>query len=103
MYEIEENRTKSKISKSSIILPQVPHSTSSLPNFGLKLISPLLVSYPKYKRPSYSSSPKGVIRMYGVNSYKGLVKNYNEDRVSIVLNIKKPKDYAGYWPENLSI
>lgn len=41
--------------------------------------------------------------MYGVNSYKGLVKNYNEDRVSIVLNIKKPKDYAGYWPENLSI
>ena len=103
MYEFNEYRTKSKINKSTNILPQLPHSSSMLPNFGLKLISPLLVSYPKYKKPSYSSEPKGVIRMYGVNSYKGLVKNYNEDRVSIVLNIKKPKDYVGYWPDNLSI
>ena len=66
-------------------------------------IAPLLVSYPQYKKPSYSMGHLDPIKMYGVNSYKGLVKNYNEDRVSIVLNIKKPKDFEGYWPKNLSI
>ena len=66
-------------------------------------IAPLLVSYPQYKKPSYSMGHIDPIRMYGVNSYKGLVKNYNEDRVSIVLNIKKPINYKGHWPKNLSI
>ena len=103
MCDLNSTRTKSKLNTSMIHLPQLPLSTSNLPSFGLKLISPLLMSYPKYKKPSYSSSPKSPIRMYGVNSYKGLVKNYNEDRVSIVLNIKKPINYKGHWPKNLSI
>ena len=39
-----------------------------------------------------------------MNSYRGLVKKYNEDRVSIILNIAKPQNYTGgYWPKNLSI
>ena len=42
----------------------------------------------------------GVIKSYGVNTYQGIVRNYNEDRVSIIINMNKPKDYAkGRWPK----
>ena len=42
----------------------------------------------------------GVIRSYGVNTYQGIVRNYNEDRVSIIINMNKPKDYnKGRWPK----
>ena len=27
---------------------------------------------------------------YGANTHNGLVRNYNEDRISIVLDLKKP-------------
>ena len=32
--------------------------------------------------------------VYGVNTYKGIIRNYNEDRVSIIVNAKKPKKKA---------
>ena len=60
-----------------------------------ELVSPILLSYPKYKKPSCSTSSIGLIRMFGVNSYRGLIKKYNEDRVSIVLNIPKPQNFKG--------
>jgi len=42
----------------------------------------------------------GVIKSYGVNTYQGIVRNYNEDRVSIIINMNKPKDYMkGRWPK----
>lgn len=69
-----------------------------------ELVSPILLSYPKYKKPSCSTSSIGLIRMFGVNSYRGLIKKYNEDRVSIVLNIPKPQNFKGaYWPKHFSV
>ena len=65
------------------------------------MIAPLLASYPKYKRPNISEAKTGPIQVYGVNSYRGLVKKYNEDRVSIILNITKPE--RPDWPKQLSI
>ena len=66
--------------------------------------SSLSTSFPKYRKPTISSSQNGPVKAYGVNSYRGLVKKYNEDRVSIILNIAKPQNYSGnYWPQNLSI
>ena len=42
----------------------------------------------------------GVVKSYGVNTYQGIVRNYNEDRVSIIINMNKPKDYTkGRWPK----
>ena len=42
----------------------------------------------------------GVVKSYGVNTYQGIVRNYNEDRVSIIINMNKPKDYnKGRWPK----
>ena len=53
---------------------------------------------------SCSSSSNGSVKPYGVNSYRGLVKKYNEDRMSIILNIARPQNFTGgYWPKNLSI
>lgn len=67
-------------------------------------IAPLLTSFPKYKKASCSANSGDYIKAYGVNSYRGLVKKYNEDRVSIILNIAKPSNFTGrYWPKNLSV
>jgi protein phosphatase 2C family protein 2/3 len=35
----------------------------------------------------------GIVKAYGVNTYQGIVRNYNEDRVSIIINMNKPKNY----------
>ena len=47
--------------------------------------------------PKYVTSKNcvGVVRAYAANTYKGLVRDYNEDRVAIILNIGEPKNYKG--------
>lgn len=42
----------------------------------------------------------GIIKGFGVCTNQGLVRDYNEDRVSIVLNILRPQNYpkSDYWP-----
>ena len=37
-----------------------------------------------------SGKRNGLVRAYAANTYRGLVRNYNEDRVAIVLNITQP-------------
>jgi len=32
----------------------------------------------------------GVVKSYAANTNQGIIRDYNEDRVSIVLNIQKP-------------
>ena len=41
------------------------------------------------------------INSYAANTFKGIVRDYNEDRVSIILNLNKPKflEYNGPWPK----
>ena len=47
-----------------------------------------------------SSKSMGIIRAYGANTYQGLVRNYNEDRVSIIINMNKPQNFnKKYWPK----
>jgi len=38
----------------------------------------------------HSSKSHGVIKGFAANTHNGLVRNYNEDRVSIILNIGPP-------------
>ena len=40
----------------------------------------------------HSSKSNGIIKAFAANTHNGLVRNYNEDRVSIILNILKPVD-----------
>jgi protein phosphatase 2C family protein 2/3 len=47
-----------------------------------------------------STQESGVIKSYAVNTNEGLVRNYNEDRVSIILNIMQSgKQADGKWPK----
>ena len=40
-----------------------------------------------------------VVKGYAANTNQGNFRKYNEDRVSIILNIAKPKSYSGGgWP-----
>ena len=55
--------------------------------------------YPKYSPPKISSRSFGkYIKSYAVNSYQGINRLYNEDKVSIILSVSKPKDFQGIWP-----
>ena len=61
--------------------------------------SPSHQCYPKYSPSKTSSHSIGnYIKSYAVNSYQGLNRLYNEDKVSIILSISKPKNFKGIWP-----
>ena len=46
-----------------------------------------------------SSNQNGLIAAYAANTNQGIVRNYNEDRVTIILNFLKPKEKdIAYWP-----
>ena len=55
---------------------------------------------PNYELTKFSEKSHGLIRGFAVCTNQGLVRNYNEDRVSIVLNILRPqnKPLSEYWP-----
>ena len=48
-----------------------------------------------------SSKSFGYIKSYAVNTNQGIVRDYNEDRVSIVINMNKPEYYNSSipWPK----
>ena len=63
---------------------------------------------PDYPCAKYSSKRNGIVAAYGANTNQGTVRNYNEDRVAIILNIMQPKskqpaktaeDSAVPWPK----
>ena len=52
-----------------------------------------------YYPAKFASKKNGVVVTYAANTHQGMVRNYNEDRVSIILNIIKPKfKQIDYWP-----
>lgn len=51
-------------------------------------------------RSKWSTRRNGVVKAYSANTNKGIIRNYNEDRVSIILNILKPSSRKGEeWPK----
>ena len=48
-----------------------------------------------------SSKSFGLITSYAANTNQGIVRDYNEDRVSVVINMNKPKFYnnSNPWPK----
>jgi hypothetical protein len=56
----------------------------------------------KNHEPTKASQKKcGLIKSYAANTNQGIIREYNEDRVSIILNILKPKSKAHLtieWP-----
>ena len=85
---------------------------SSKPVNGIDLVNllsskhlPLSLSYLKQTYPNFeasrcSSKQANHIRAYAANTHQGLVRNYNEDRVAIMLNVMRPSTFTGeYWPK----
>lgn len=42
---------------------------------------------PNYESAKCSKTSNGVVKHYAVTSHQGLIRQYNEDRVTIILNI----------------
>ena len=55
---------------------------------------------PNYEPTKCSSKKNGFVKGYAANTNQGIVRNYNEDRVSIILNIMKPstRPASEVWP-----
>lgn len=55
---------------------------------------------PNHEATKCSMKRNGIVRAYAANTNQGLVRNYNEDRVSIILNIVKPEHRQHEeWPK----
>lgn len=55
---------------------------------------------PNHEPTKCSMKRNGIVRAYAANTNQGLVRNYNEDRVSIILNIVKPEHRQHEeWPK----
>ncbi|CAD8059721.1 unnamed protein product [Paramecium sonneborni] len=55
---------------------------------------------PNYEPSKCSSGRNGIIKAYAANTNQGLIRDYNEDRVSIILNIVKPQNRQDEnWPK----
>lgn len=63
-------------------------------------VSNIELKFTGYESTKYSRKPANIIRAYAANTYQGLIRKYNEDRVSIVLNIAKTNNFiCDYWPK----
>ncbi len=62
-------------------------------------LSNLSVYFPIYEGTKCSTKSLGYIRAYAANTYQGIIRNYNEDRVSIILNIARSNNFLGIWPK----
>ena len=57
-------------------------------------------SYLNYPNGVKSKKPYSSFKTYAANSYQGITRNYNEDRIVIIPNMKKPKSFVGKtWPK----
>ena len=56
---------------------------------------------PKLSQGKISSKSFGIITSYAANTHQGIVRNYNEDRVSIIINMNKISNYKNTkpWPK----
>ena len=57
-----------------------------------KLDDLLTFNIPVLEPSRHSTKKAGKIKSFAANTHQGLIRNYNEDRVSIILNIMKPQD-----------
>lgn len=54
-------------------------------------LDPNHVILPSFEEARHSTKNNGIIEAYAANTNQGVFRNYNEDRVSIILNITQPQ------------
>jgi len=90
-----KRKTSQSITESAIIL------NSSTPKKSEKLSLQLLSKkYDYYESPKFSNKQIGPLKSFSYNSYQGLIKDYNEDKISISSLVKKPtSSKIKSWPK----
>ena len=78
---------KSKDGKSIIDINDLLGKKEDEIPITLEILEELFENFSKSK---ISSRNFGIIKAYGVNTSQGIIRDYNEDRVSIVINMVKP-------------
>lgn len=62
-------------------------------------LDPNHVILPNFEEARHSTKNNGMIQAYAANTNQGVFRNYNEDRVSIILNITMPSfKNLEHWP-----
>ena len=87
--------------QSSKIIEKYHLSQNSIDNSNDQVLSNAFSkTYPNYSESSYSQKQLGLVKSFAYNSYKGLTKPNNEDRVIVVSPIPKPhKTIHRTWPK----
>ena len=58
------------------------------------------IRLPNFDQTRLSEKENGVVKAFAANTNQGIVRDYNEDRVSIVLNMSKPVEKkCDRWPK----
>lgn len=55
-------------------------------------LDPKTVILPNFEPAKYSVKKNVLVQAYAANTNQGMFRDYNEDRVSIILNITKPDE-----------
>ena len=77
-----------------------PNQNSSEPKQIALSLKILNKEYDFYERALCSSKPIGSLKAYGYNTYQGLCKKINEDKIILVSQIKKPNSSKlKTWPK----
>ena len=89
----KNNRKKSKL---LMLKNLIDNDSNNLTSSNLNLNFP---NYPNVVTSTHILD-NNIIKSFAVNSFQGLIRDYNEDKVSIILSIKKPKSFKeNYWPK----
>ena len=74
------------------VIPNLSLSKEINPATKLSILELDLLSkkYDKYDLPKFSNKQIGPLKSYSYNTYQGLYKDYNEDKVSLLSLLKKP-------------
>lgn len=75
-------------------------NSSKTPSNNTASTKKLSTPIPNHEPTKCSVKRNGIVKAYAANTNQGIVRNYNEDRVSIILNIMKPASRANEdWPK----
>lgn len=98
---------KAHSTKSKTKSVEIPEKSQDLIGFSRTPARPASISegrvpyslVPTLEPPRHSTNSFKYIKSYAVNTFKGLIREYNEDRVSIILNIVQPENKKHLlWP-----
>ena len=78
----------------------ITSNTKHKAHLTLNILNTFIPNYDNAKHSTAHSSPSN-ITAYGANTYQGIIRNYNEDRVSIIFNMKPPSTLPPntQWPK----